>query len=74
MQSQYYNVQEEGTALANTYGGAFYLLDLFDVDSDAPSIGTYSGSTAAAPNNNLNEPTTIPVCASLSPAGLTPWI
>lgn len=74
MQSQYYKVRGEGTALANTYGGSFYLLDLFDVDSDDAGIGTYSGSTAAARNNNPDEPTTIRFVSNISPAGLTPWI
>src|SRR5262249_46596753 len=70
MQSQYYKVRGEGTALANTYGGALYLFDLFDVDSDDPGIGTYSGSTAASRNNNADEPTTIRFVSSPSPAGL----
>lgn len=80
MQSQYYKVPFEGTALAYTYGTALYLLDLFDLDSDSvvPGYGSsgiqnYAGFTAAPRNNNTVGPPFTVTDAS-SAAGLTPWV
>lgn len=66
MQSQYYKVGGEETALSYTNGNSLFLLDLFDLDSDAvvPGYGTAgiqsnSEFKTAARNNNTYEPTTI---------------
>jgi hypothetical protein len=79
MQSQYYKIPFEGTALAYTYGTALYLLDLFDLDSDYvvsgfghPGIHSNADFTAVPRNNDASEPSTI-VFASTASA-LTPWV
>ena len=69
----------ESTALANTYGTALFLLDLFDIDSDYvvpgfghPGIDSYADFTVAPRNNNTYAPTT--VWEAPTAAGLTPWV
>ena len=79
MQSQYYKVGGEETALSYTYGNALYLLDLFDLDSDyvVPGYG-HSGMqslkdfTLAPRNNDTYEPVT--VYEALAAADLTPFV
>lgn len=79
MQSQYYKVPGEGTALAYTYGTALYLLDLFDVDSDFvvpgfgnPGITSYTDFSSVPRNNNANEPRTI--YRGFNAAAFTPFV
>ena len=79
MQSQYYKIPYEGTALAYAYGTALYLLDLFDLDSDYvvpgfghPGIQSNADFTLAPRNNDASEPDTVVFAPTA--AGLTPWI
>jgi hypothetical protein len=79
MQSQYYKVRGEATSLVHTYGTALYLLDLFDLDSDAvvdgfgyPGIHAYGDFTLAPRNNDSYEPTTVYIAPT--PSDLTPWV
>jgi len=79
MQSQYYKVGGEETALSYTYGNALYLLDLFDLDSDyvVPGYGhsgiqSFKDFTLAPRNNDTYEPVT--VYEALAAADLTPFV
>lgn len=79
MQSQYYKVSGEETALSYTYGNALFLLDLFDVDSDyvVPGYGSAGiqspkDFTLVPRNNDTYEPTTIYFAASAG--DLTPFV
>jgi hypothetical protein len=79
MQSQYYKVDGEATAIAYTYGTALFLLDLFDVDSDFvvpgygnPGVSSYADFKALPRNNNTFEPTTVRFASDA--ADLTPFV
>jgi len=79
MQSQYYKARGNATSLVYTYGTALYLLDLFDLDSDAvvdgfgyPGIHSRGDFTLAPRNNDTYVPTTIYVAPT--PSELTPWV
>jgi hypothetical protein len=79
MQSQYFKVSGEETALSYTYGNALFLLDLFDLDSDYvvpgyghPGIQSPNEFTFASRNNDTYEPTT--VIEAQSAGDLTPFV
>jgi len=74
MQSQYYKVSGEETALAYTYGTSLFLLDLFDIDADdAAAMTNYAAFTRARRNNNAYVPATV-ISQGPGDPPLTPWV